>query len=308
MSSEALIKLINQHHRPGQYRYVLLDPLAVSEGSEQSLLASLKLALGDKAMTRVVRPDLPRAPVLHPVLVCLGSPGSSPDISLLEATAQAAERDLHRRKRHVCGWLLSEAPPSAVAAHLTALCRLPDASGATTFHPVYEPLRLELLAALFERAEQGPWWPIERWVFVTSGGSLASLKGQPHARSGLPAGALGVQQDIALIEAVLAIWKASTLFANNTIKVPAFPPFAAVRAFNHINDARGLGLSAEQDIRALALHWLCLHPQLHTLTAVRDMISASIHQQYPLSAQMARYSDSNWRRLLATLPNLEAYP
>ncbi|MFJ4351254.1 hypothetical protein ACIPZ5_10145 [Pseudomonas sp. NPDC089428] len=307
MSSEALIKLINQHHRPGHYSYVLLDPLAVSEDSEHSLLASLKSALGDTAMTRVVRPDLPHAPGLYPVLACLSSPGSLADASLLALTAQAAELDMHRRKRQVCGWLLSEAPPPAVAAHLTALCRLPDVSGATTFHPVYEPLRLELLAALFERAEQGPWWPIERWVFLTSGGSLASLKGQPQARWGLPAGALGVQQDIALIEAVLAIWKASTLFAN-TIKVPALPPFAAVRASNHINDARGLGLSAEQDIRALALHWLCLHPQLHTLQAVRDMISAAVHQHCPLSSQMARYSDSSWQRLLATLPNLEAYP
>jgi len=307
MSSEALIKLISEDHRPGQYSYVLLDPLAVSKDSEHSLFASLKSVLGDCAMTRVTRPDLPLAPGLHPVLVCLGSPGSLPDAALLELTAQAAERDLHRRKRQVCGWLLSEAAPSAIASHLTALCRLPEASGATSFHPVYEPLRLELLAALFERAEQGPWWPIERWVFVTSGGSLASLKGQPHTRCGLPASAICVQQDTALIEAVLAIWKASLLFSSAT-KVSTLPPFAAVRASNHINSARGLGLSAEQDIQALALHLLCLHPQLHTLKAVRDMIDAAIHRQCPLSAQLARYSDSDWQHLVATLPRHEAYP
>lgn len=304
MSSEALIKLINQHHRPGQYRYVLLDPLAVSESSEQSLLASLELALGDKAMTRVVRPDLPRAPGLHPRLVCLGSPGNSPDISLLEATAQAAERDLHRRKRHVCGWLLSEAPATVVAAHLTALCRLPDASGATTFHPVYEPLRLELLAALFERAEQGPWWPIERWVFVTSGGSLASLKGQPHAQRNLPPGAIRVQQDAALIEAVLAAWR----------RLPAFPgareipPFAALRTANHLDDARELGLTVEQDILVMALHLLRLHAQLHTQKAVRDMVDMAVRQQRPLTEMFAHFSDSSWRHLVAATPQPKAYP
>lgn len=307
MNSKTLVELINEHHRPGHYSYVLLDPLAIPKNSEQSLFKSLKSVLGDSAITRVVRLDLPHAPESHPVLVCLGSPGSLPDAALLELAAKAAECDMHRRKRQVCGWLLSEAAPSAIASHLTALCRLPDALGATTFHPVYEPLRLELLGALFERAEQGPWWPIERWVFVTSGGSLASLKGQSHMRCDLPAGAICVQQDIALIEAVLAIWKASLLFTSAT-KVSTLPPFAAVRACNHINIARGLGLSAEQDIQALALHLLCLHPQLHTLQAVRAMVDAAIHRQCPLSAQLARYSDSDWQHLVATLPSHEAYP
>ena len=304
MSSETLIKLISQHHRPGHYSYVLLDPLAVSEGSEHSLLASLKLALGDKAMTRVSRPDLPRATGLHPVLVCLGSSGSSPDNALLEQTAQAAERDMHRRKRHVCGWLLSEAPPTAVAAHLTALCRLPDATGATTFHPVYEPLRLELLATLFEHVEQGPWWPIERWVFLSSGASLASLKGQPQTRRNLPAGALRVQQDAALIEAVLAAWR----------RLPAFPgareipPFAALRASGHLDDVRELGLTDEQDILVMALLLLRLHARLHTQKAVRDIIDMAIRQQRPLAEMLPHFADSSWHHLVAATPQPKAYP
>ncbi|PVZ38904.1 hypothetical protein [Pseudomonas sp. CC120222-01a] len=304
MNSKALVELINEHHRPGQYSYVLLDPLAVSEDSEHSALARLKSVLGDSAMTRVVRPDLPLAPGLHPVLVCLGSPGSLPDAALLALTAQAAEHDMHRRKRQVCGWLLSEAPPSAIASHLTALCRLPEASGATSIHPVYEPLRLELLAALYERAEQGPWWPIERWVFVTSGGSLASLKGQPRNRRGLPAGAIGVQQDAALIEAVLAAWR--TLPALPGAR--EFPPFAAVRASNHIDDARGLGLKVEQDILVMAFHLLRLHPRLHTQKAVREMIEVAIRQQRPLAEMFAHFSDSSWQRLVAATPQPEAYP
>lgn len=304
MNRKALVELLSEHHHTGQYSYVLLDPLAVPEGSEHSALASLKSVLGDGAMTRVTRPDLPLAPGLHPVLVCLGSPGSVPDAALLELTAQAAEGDMHRRKRQVCGWLLSEAPPAVIAAHLTALCRLPEASGATAIHPVYEPLRLELLAAMFERAEQGPWWPIERWVFVTSGGSLASLKGRPRNRRGLPAGAIGVQQDAALIEAVLAAWR----------KLPALPgaceipPFAAVRAANHLDDARGLGLKVERDILVMALHLLRLHPRLHTQKAVRDMIDMAIRQQRPLAEMFAHFTDSSWQRLVAATPQPEAYP
>jgi hypothetical protein len=307
MNSDALIKLINQHHRLGQYCYVLLDPLAVPEDNERSLLSILKSALDSSSMTRVVRPDLPHAPRSHPMLVCLGTPTSLPSAALLALTARSAEQDMHRRKRLVCGWLLSEAPPSTIAAHLTALCRLPDDCGKMTLYPVYQPLRLELLAALLERADQGPWWPIERWVFMTSGGSLAGLKGQPNIRRGLPAGAISVQQDAALIEAVLTIWRASSLFASTT-KVPALPPFAAVRTSNFINQARELGLSAKQDIQALVLHLLCLHPRLHTLQTVRDMIDAAVQQQCPLASQLARYSDSTWQRLVATLPKSEGYP
>ncbi|MFJ4443833.1 hypothetical protein ACIPZ8_17300 [Pseudomonas sp. NPDC089422] len=304
MNSDALVERLNEQHRPGQYSYVLLDPLAVPKDSEHSLFASLKSVVGDSAMTHVVRPDLPHSAGLHPVLVCLGSPGSLPDTAMLALTAQAAEYDMHRRKRQVCGWLFSEAPPSAIASHLTALCRLPDASAATSFHPVYEPLRLELLAALFEHAEQGPWWPIERWVFMTSGGSLASLKGQPHTRRGLPAGTIRVQQDTALIEAVLAAWR--TLPALPGAR--EFPPFAAVRASNHIDDARRLGLKVEQDILVMALHLLRLHPRLHTQKAVRDMIDMAIRQQRPLAEMFAHFSDSSWQRLVAATPQPQAYP
>ncbi|MFJ4068416.1 hypothetical protein ACIPW4_24385 [Pseudomonas sp. NPDC089996] len=304
MNSKALVELIIEQHRPEQYSYVLLDPLAVPEASEHSLFASLKSVVGDSAMTRVVRPDLPHSAGSHPVLVCLGSPGSVPDAALLALTAQAAEHDLHRRKRQVCGWLLSEAAPPAIAAHLTALCRFPEASGATSFHPVYEPLRLELLVALYERAEQGPWWPIERWVFVTSGGSLASLKGQRHNRRGLPAGAISVQQDAALIEAVLAAWRTLPAFPG----AREIPPFAAVRASNHLDDARGLGLKVEQDILVMTLHLLRLHPRLHTQKAVRDMIDMAIRQPRPLAEMFAHFTDSSWQRLVAATPQPEAHP
>lgn len=305
MNSEALIELISEQRRPEHYSYVLLDPLATPEDSEHSLLASLKLESDDLTMTRVVRPDLPHAPRLHPVLVCLAQPGSLPCTSRLELTVRAATgHDMHRRKRQVCGWLLSEAPPSVIAAHLIAMCRLPDASGATVFHPVYEPLRLELLAALYERVEHGPWWPIERWVFLTSGGRLASLKGQPHTRRGLPAGAIRTQQDAALTEALLSACRALPVFPG----AREIPPFAAVHASNHIDVARGLGLNAEQDLLVLALHLLRLHARLHTQKAVRDMIDMAIRQQRPLAELFAHFSDSSWQRLVAALSQQEAYP
>ncbi|MFK0311658.1 hypothetical protein ACIQUF_10450 [Pseudomonas sp. NPDC090233] len=303
MSSDVLIKRILADHRPGLYCYVLLDPLAAAENSLMEHLAS---ALGEQALTRVYRPDLPSAPTLHPVLVCLSSADNQPCTSLLEMTALVAQQDLQRRKRYVCGWLLSEANPTALARHLTALCRLPDGSGSTTCCPIFEPLRLELLAAMSDRA-QGPWWPIDRWVFLSSGGSLATLKGNPQAARGLPANALRIQGNVPLIEAVLAVWRSVSALSGAT-NAPVMPPFAAVRTSNHIDDARGLGLSEGQDIQVLALHMLCFHPKLHTLQVVLDMVNTAINQQRTLAPMLAQYSDPGWQRLVATLPRSEAYP
>ncbi|WEK28718.1 MAG: PAAR domain-containing protein [Candidatus Pseudomonas phytovorans] len=42
----------------------------------------------------------------------------------------------------------------------------------------YEPVRLELLAASFKQVEHGPWWPINSWLFLSSGGRLAHLKAE----------------------------------------------------------------------------------------------------------------------------------
>src|SRR5690349_12113989 len=123
MDTDDLVRLIESHHRAHLYCHVLIDPLATAHDGDHALLAPLRNALGEQALARVYRADLAHAPQLHPVLVCLASPGTVPSRRLLELTARAAQRALFQQRRYLCGWLFSEAPSAAVASHLTALCR-----------------------------------------------------------------------------------------------------------------------------------------------------------------------------------------
>ncbi|MFK3815169.1 hypothetical protein ACI2KG_00920 [Pseudomonas sp. NPDC089407] len=305
MGTESLVSQIEKHHAVNVYCHVLIDPLASAGKGDHALLARLREALGEHALTRVPRADLLHAPHLHPVLVCLSSPGTSPCRSLLELAARAAQRGLYQRRRHVCGWLFSEAPSAAVASHLKGLCRVPDTKRESSFYPVYEPVRLELLAATFKQVEQGPWWPIGNWLFLSSGGRLANLKGQSGRQYPLPVAALRIQQDVPLIERVLASWR--VLRAGSTeARQCQIPPFAAVRVSNHIDDARSLGLNDTEDIAVLALHQLCIHPRMHTLAEVRSMIDAVVRGQLALAPLLARYSEAHWRCLSESLPKSES--
>ncbi|EKT4561272.1 hypothetical protein QEM42_002445 [Pseudomonas putida] len=304
MSSEALANIIEGHYAAHLHCHVLIDPLAIAGRSDHALLAQLREALGEAALTRVHRADLAHAPHLHPVLVCLASPGAMPSRTLLELTARTAQRGLHQRRRYLSGWLFSEAAPVTLAAHVSALCRIPNAERAFSFYPVYEPVRLELLAATFERVEQGPWWPVSNWLFLSSGGRLSSLKGQSGQRHPLPRPARRIQDDVPLIEQVLAMWRVLRAGSQDASHCQ-IPPFAAVRASNHIDDARRLGLSTQEDIVVFALHHLCIHPRLHTVAAVRRMVDAAVGDHRPLAPMLARYSEAQWCHLIDPLPEAE---
>ena len=133
MSSEALANIIEGHYAAHLHCHVLIDPLAIAGRSDHALLAQLREALGEAALTRVHRADLAHVPHLHPVLVCLASPGAMPSRTLLELTARTAQRGLHQRRRYLSGWLFSEAAPVTLAAHVSALCRIPNAERAFSF-------------------------------------------------------------------------------------------------------------------------------------------------------------------------------
>ncbi|MFJ4456651.1 hypothetical protein ACIP1G_22535 [Pseudomonas sp. NPDC089392] len=304
MGTDDLASLIEKQHAPHLHCHVLIDPLATEDSDDDALLAQLRSALGESALTRVHRTDLAQAPHLHPVLVCLAAPGTEPSRSLLQLTAQAAQRGLFQRRRYLCGWLFSEAPSATIAAHLAGLCQVPNAKREFSFYPVYEPVRLELLAATFKQVEQGPWWPIGNWLFLSSGGRLVNLKGQSGQRHPLPDPAQRIQDDVALVERALASWRMLRASSTDASQCQ-IPPFAAVRASNHIDDARGLGLSDAEDLVVLALHQLCIHPRIHTLAAVRSMIDAASREQLPLAPLLARYSEAHWRRLTESLPKSE---
>ncbi|MFV3292541.1 hypothetical protein ACNFBR_27885 [Pseudomonas sp. NY11955] len=304
MNSANLASSIERHHAAHLHCHVLIDPLAITDKSDHALLAQLRETLGESALTRVHRVDLANAPHLHPVLACLASPGTVPSRQLLELTARAAHRGLYQHRRYLSGWLFSEATPATVAAHVTAMCRIPNAEREINFYPVYEPVRLELLAATFKQVEHGPWWPVNSWLFLGSGGRLAHLKGQSGQRHPLPKAAQRIQEDVVLIERVLAIWRVLRAGSHDATQCQ-IPPFAAVRVSNHIDDARGLGLSAEEDIMVFALHHLCIHPRLHTVAAVRSMVDAAVSDHRPLAPMLAHYSEAQWCSLIDVLPKTE---
>lgn len=307
MGGEGLASIIEKQYEPHLHCHVLIDPLAIPDNGDHALLAQLRSALGEGALTQVPRADLAHAPHLHPVLVCLAMPGTAPSRSLLEQTARAAQKGLYQRRRYLCGWLFSEAPSATIASHLAALCQVPDGKGAFSFYPVYEPVRLELLAATYQQVEHGPWWPIGKWLFLSSGGRLVNLKGQGKQRHPLPAPAQRIQDDAALVERILGIWRALRAGAGEAYPCP-IPPFAGVRASNHIDDARALGLSETEDIVVFALHQLCIHPELHNVAAVHELITSVVRQQRPLAPALARYSDEQWRRLTESLLKSESRP
>lgn len=303
MNCDVLMQFILDRHEPEQYCHVLMDPLAVSDKSDHSILEELSDVLGEHAVTRVLRTDLPQVPDLHPILVCLASPTEPLSTSLLELTARAGLMDLKHRKRSICGWLLSDSPASVIAPHLTSICHLPSGIGEHDFFPIFEPVRLELFAAAFGQVDRGPWWPIKRWLLITSGGVPVSVTSRQGPHYPTPAHARDMQNDAALIEELLAAWR--TILTCPTINSPPFPQVAAVRAFEYIQQARKVGLSGIDDILTLALHLLCIHPRLHTHPDVLAMINTAVIEQRPLANLFAQYTDTNWRYVTNNLSGSE---
>jgi hypothetical protein len=121
----------------------------------------------------------------------------------------------------------------------------------------------------------------------------------------LPAPARRIQDDVGLIERVLATWRVLRAGSHHVDQC-LIPAFAAVRASNHVDDARRLGLSEREDIVAFTLHHLCIHPRLHTVPAVSEMVEAAARGRAPLAALLARYSEAQWRQLIECLPKSES--
>lgn len=80
---------------------------------------------------------------------------------------------------------------------------------------------------------------------------------------------------------------------------------AAEQACHPIQQARQLGLSSQDDIITLMLHQLCLHPNLQNHAAVARLIETAAQEPRPLAQLFAQYTDADWKRLTATLPQSE---
>lgn len=158
--------------------YLLLNPLADCAPEHGLSLASLTKVLGADALTTVARPDLAHSPKACPVLVRLAGCADVPAPELMELAQRLAQADAARRRRYVCGCLLSPLDGQTLADHVAARCMDFSADSPRGMSPWFEPLRLELLAASIHAETLGPlMWPIRTWLLPTSWGSLAMVNG-----------------------------------------------------------------------------------------------------------------------------------
>lgn len=305
---------VRNERAPNDYLYLLLDPLAPCAPEAPLSVTSLTQALGEKAIARVMRPDLSHTPDACPALVQLAAPGDTADLSLLESAECHANEDASYRKRYVCGWLTSERPITAVANHLAARCVDVIASVAgNRVTPWFEPLRLELLVAALGHDIPARVWPIRRWLCPTSWGTYTLLRGA-HGDAGMdvPLLARQAQQFAPLVSEFLDVWRfalslpltyAPMCWRGATI----LPPQAAVHAFRMIRDAHNLRLRLSADVIDLCSHRVFIHPHLPQHPKVQDDIAAAAAGQSTLQARFNTYDDSAWKRIVASLPTAANY-
>ncbi|MGH8384501.1 MAG: hypothetical protein ACRESJ_03265 [Pseudomonas sp.] len=305
MTPAIVRSFVTEQHSPNSSLYLLLDPMADCATDDPLHVQALRQTLGDKALTRVPRPDLAHTPQACPVLVTLATPAVKPQEHLLSLSALRAKEDEGRSRRYVCGWLSSAATPTTVASHLITLGQLPQAAE-NHFFPVYEPLRLELLAATLNHGETGNWWPIEQWLFPASSGASALLIGQPDKGVAFGPLAADVQLDAALVSSLLGAWR-------NALELPVtyaparwqgstlLPAQAAAQAYKQIRKARQLGLKKHQDIVILALHHWMLHSNLHEHMDIRLLIDRAVQHGTSLSSLFAPINDASWQRIVSDL-------
>ncbi|MET3654749.1 hypothetical protein [Dyella japonica] len=306
MNAGIVQAFVDDKRTAADYLYVLLDPLAECGDAHSLGVAALTERLGDDAIVRVPRADLAHDPETFPALVMLAAPGVVPDADLLAALHAYAMSDVDYRKRYVCGWLTSPMPPASMAAHLASLCQFAPQPSTERFIPIFEPPRLELLAATVRGGLDAWLWPVRHWLYPSSWGSFALFNGSNHASTDWPARVYDVQREAPTVSHVLAAWRraqrdrlsyAPRRWHGDTV----LPPQAASEAFRMIRDARKRGLRDTQDIVVLSLHRLVIHPNLPEHPKVRDAIRQTARGEAPLSTLFDSYDDHAWARIAAYL-------
>lgn len=263
MKESVISAFFRVNQGPEDYAYVLLDPLAQPAPQPMPLVDTLRAQLGDEALTRILRPDLSYSPQSCPALVCLAHPGETPLPAMLDLTEEQFAADAYRCKRSICGWLVSEQPAEAIAAHLLKLCSLPTAHGETRFYPIFEPIRLELFWAHFASRKNGPWWPIKHWLVPTSGGEHRRLVGDPARNGSAPQNASETQEDAPLVIRLLSTWRRllhesrSPLAQKDPFDVP-LPALAAQLTQEKIAEARAIGRITPEEIACDTLQRLSI--------------------------------------------------
>ncbi|MFJ3461526.1 hypothetical protein [Achromobacter spanius] len=313
MTAAPVVTFAEQIRAPGDYLYLLVDPLAGCGTAHPLAIDSLVRDLGTDAITRVDRPDLAHAPAICPALVQLAAPGAAAPQRLLELSSLQAQEDLAFGKRYVCGWLASPAPLGATAQHIAAQCRITSSSVHKATTPWFEPVRLELLVGALGPQAGAMLAPVSAWLLPTSWGSFSVLR-STTATAGEDQTDLvrHTQHAAQLVSEFLGIWR---LAQGQTLSFAPWrwngssplPPQAGVHAFRLIRDAQQLGLRNERDIFALSLYRVCVHPLLPKHPDIQRDIVGAANGKHALQDRFQAYDDAAWKRIFASLPRTENY-
>lgn len=312
MRPENLLDLVAQERKPDDFLYLLLDPLAVCDPDHPLSIAALARQLGTEAVERVMRDDLAHLAVECPILVELAAP-SEPADKALRLTALHSLSEVDSDRRHVCGWLLSDQPLSVIARHLAARCltMAPVAGPATA--PWFEPLRLELLHASM-RDISDVLWPLSAWLYPTACGTFACVQGCASDRElVIPHTVRELQYLAPQVKDLLGAWRllnqSPPSYSPLAWKGPAsLPPNAPFHAYQLIVNAWARGLVDIDDLSCLGLHQVMIHPRLLEHPSIQHDFNQAVAGECSLVSRFATYSDYDWSKVAAALPQPRSCP
>ncbi|MDN4500766.1 DUF4123 domain-containing protein [Pseudomonas mosselii] len=312
MKPEYLLDLVAQARKPDDFLYLLLDPLA-NCGPEHALsIAALTRQLGVEAVECVMRDDLAHLTAECPTLVELAAPGHPAD-TLLQLTAVHALSEVDFDRRHVCGWLLSEQPLPVIARHLAARClTMPPVAGPATA-PWFEPLRLELLhATMLDISDV--LWPLSACLYPTACGTFACVQGRAFARDlVIPHAVRELQYMAPQVRCLLGAWRllnqSPPSYSPLAWKGPSsLPPKAPFHVYQLIVAAWARGLVDLDDASCLVLHQIMIHPRLLEHPTIQHDFNQAVAGECRLVSRFATYSDYDWSKVVAALPQSRSYP
>lgn len=331
-------ELISARRHSDEPFYLLVDPLeSVDEDSPLSLEA-LQSTLGREHVAVVPRPDLMHTPPDCPHLVLLMPPGEEVENGsaaqrLLALSVEYARNEHPAERRYICGWLQSRMGIEALAQELAGRMALPkraqgipvaqeqaqaqvqaDRSN-TRIHPVYEPLRQELMA--YESSATAPgahaqWLGgITRWMIPASHQGFVCFEAQvPESkeRAQLPQQMIHAQTDAPLVADVLRVWKRLTtqpLDPQRLHQMPlltrgqyALPQGAAYAALKQVRSAYSQGLKDRHDQIMFAIARLTMHPMIDRHPLMRAAILNAAQGKATLTGQLGHLKHTQIMQML----------
>ena len=230
----------------------------------------------------VKRPDFDWLPDVCPLLVQIAGPGirwpfDEMDTVYEQAIAEAG----HVNGAYVCGWIASNAPITRIASQLAHGLQTPAG-----LFPLFEPLRLERLAATVETERLDQWLnKIDAWLFVSADGRPLQIQNKQTESTDKvlhwPDEALQAQTRINTLQRCLTAWK--------NIQ-PQLPEQSAKQADAALIEAQQLGLNELEDQLYFALLALTFKPDWHQ------------HPSAQKAIQQARQQPGTLADIIAALP------